>query len=72
MNLNQVTAPSTGVACYGRLGLRLIVDALPDYARFVWLGDEKTHSAPSGGYFAFRSFCSCPAILTARRFNESD
>lgn len=38
MNLNQVTLPSTDLrrACdfYRRLGLRLIVDALPRYARF--------------------------------------
>jgi catechol 2,3-dioxygenase-like lactoylglutathione lyase family enzyme len=112
MNLNQVTAPSTDVArsieFYRRLGLRLIVDALPDYARFDCPGGAmavaggaaqgprwefalpissrkepqehamacggvtKTRSAPSGCYFAFRSFCNCPAILTARRFKESD
>ena len=38
LDLNQVTAPSTdvarSVAFYQRLGLRLIVDALPKYARF--------------------------------------
>ena len=38
MNLNQVTLPSTDLAraCdfYRRLGLRLIVDSLPRYARF--------------------------------------
>jgi catechol 2,3-dioxygenase-like lactoylglutathione lyase family enzyme len=38
MDLNQVTLPSTDLArgChfYRRLGLRLIVDALPRYARF--------------------------------------
>ena len=39
MNLNQVTVAVTDVpraiAFYQRLGLRLIVDSLPDYARFV-------------------------------------
>jgi catechol 2,3-dioxygenase-like lactoylglutathione lyase family enzyme len=38
VNLNQVTLPSTNLAVarefYLRLGLRLIVDALPRYARF--------------------------------------
>lgn len=39
MNLNQVTVAVTDVpraiAFYQRLGLRLIVESLPDYARFV-------------------------------------
>lgn len=39
MRLNQVTVPSldlkTAVSFYQRLGLTLIVDALPDYARFA-------------------------------------
>ena len=39
MNLNQVTVPSADVeksiAFYETLGLRLIVSALPHYARFV-------------------------------------
>ncbi|WP_118950196.1 VOC family protein [Taibaiella helva] len=39
MNLNQVTLPSPdlqrSVAFYRQLGLTLIVDALPRYARFV-------------------------------------
>ena len=58
MNLNQVTAPSTDVArsivFYERLGLRLIVDALPNYARFECpYGDstfsvERVERAPSG------------------------
>lgn len=38
MNLNQVTVPCTDVAraieFYSRLGLRLIVESLPTYARF--------------------------------------
>ncbi|UKM63509.1 VOC family protein [Flavobacteriaceae bacterium GSB9] len=38
MNLNQVTIPSTNleksVAFYTTLGLRLIVDSIPRYARF--------------------------------------
>ncbi|NER18416.1 VOC family protein [Spongiivirga citrea] len=38
MNLNQITAPSinlaVSVAFYQQLGLKLIVDALPNYARF--------------------------------------
>jgi len=38
MNLNHVTLPSTDLHCacafYARLGLKLIVDALPRYARF--------------------------------------
>ncbi|WP_405611061.1 VOC family protein [Polaribacter sp. Asnod1-A03] len=39
MNLNQITIPSLdlskSVSFYQKLGLELIVDALPDYARFV-------------------------------------
>lgn len=39
MNLNQVTLPSTdlyvAVDFYKKLGLQLIVDALPGYTRFV-------------------------------------
>ena len=39
MNLNQVTVAVTDVpraiAFYQRLGLKLIVESLPDYARFV-------------------------------------
>jgi catechol 2,3-dioxygenase-like lactoylglutathione lyase family enzyme len=38
MNLNQVTVPSidiaTSIAFYEKLGLKLIVSALPHYARF--------------------------------------
>ncbi|MDX1332933.1 MAG: VOC family protein [Robiginitalea sp.] len=38
MDLNQVTVPvldvSRSIAFYSRLGMRLIVEALPDYARF--------------------------------------
>ncbi|PQJ10067.1 glyoxalase/bleomycin resistance/extradiol dioxygenase family protein [Flavipsychrobacter stenotrophus] len=38
MNLNQVTVPSVNIpaaiAFYQRLGLKLIVEALPHYARF--------------------------------------
>ena len=38
MNLNQVTVPSRDVrrsiAFYSKLGMKLIVQSLPDYARF--------------------------------------
>ena len=38
MNLNQVTVPvrdvSRAIAFYRKLGMRLIVESLPDYARF--------------------------------------
>jgi len=38
MNLNQITVPSVNLAIsvsfYQKLGLKLIVDALPNYARF--------------------------------------
>ena len=48
MNLNQVTVPSTdvlrAVAFYRRLGLELIVDALPRYARFLCPEGEATFS----------------------------
>jgi len=48
MNLNQVTAPSTDVArsieFYRRLGLRPIVDALPDYARLECPGGDSLWS----------------------------
>ncbi len=48
MRLNQVTLPSRDVAAacdfYRRLGLRLIVDALPRYARFECPDDGTTLS----------------------------
>lgn len=48
MNLNQVTVPAADVAIaatfYTRLGLRLIVDALPDYVRFECPEGEATFS----------------------------
>ena len=48
MNLNQVTIPSldlaTSVAFYQQLGLRLIVDAQPNYARFECPGGDATFS----------------------------
>ena len=48
MNLNQVTMPSTNVQAavefYRRLGLRQIVDGLPDYARFECPEGEATFS----------------------------
>jgi len=58
MNLNQVTVPSldlsVSVPFYQKLGLKLIVDALPGYARFTCPdGDStfsihKTEEMPSG------------------------
>lgn len=48
MNLNQVTLPARDVAAamgfYRRLGLRLIVDALPRYVRFECPDGESTLS----------------------------
>jgi catechol 2,3-dioxygenase-like lactoylglutathione lyase family enzyme len=48
MNLNQITVPSLdltqSVPFYEKLGLRLIVDALPHYARFECLKGEGTFS----------------------------
>jgi catechol 2,3-dioxygenase-like lactoylglutathione lyase family enzyme len=48
MNLNQVTVPSIdlniAVPFYQLLGLRLIVDALPNYARFECPDGEATFS----------------------------
>ncbi len=48
MNLNQVTVPSLDVAraieFYETLGMRLIVKALPDYARFELPEGEATFS----------------------------
>ncbi|HEY6331179.1 MAG TPA: VOC family protein [Blastocatellia bacterium] len=48
MNLNQVTVPSMNVAAsaefYRRLGLREIVEALPDYARFECPDGDSTFS----------------------------
>jgi len=48
MNLNQITVPSlnltTSVLFYKKLGLRLIVDALPDYARFECPNGQSTFS----------------------------
>ena len=48
MNLNQVTVPSVDVQrsiiFYKKLGLNLIVEALPHYARFECLEGEATFS----------------------------
>ncbi|GAB5441641.1 MAG: hypothetical protein Fues2KO_19900 [Fuerstiella sp.] len=48
MNLNQVTIPShdlaTSVAFYETLGLRLIVDSRPRYARFECPNGDSTFS----------------------------
>lgn len=48
MNLNQVTVPSLdlakSVAFYEKLGLRLIVKALPNYARFECPEGDATFS----------------------------
>jgi catechol 2,3-dioxygenase-like lactoylglutathione lyase family enzyme len=48
MNLNQVTVPSTNVKAavdfYRQLGLRQIVDGLPDYVRFECPNGEATFS----------------------------
>ncbi len=48
MNLNQVTIPShdlvRSVAFYQQLGLRLIVDSVPRYARFECPDGEATFS----------------------------
>ncbi|NHF59434.1 VOC family protein [Flavobacteriaceae bacterium TP-CH-4] len=48
MNLNQVTVPSLdlekSVPFYEKLGLRLIVSALPHYARFECPNGESTFS----------------------------
>jgi hypothetical protein len=58
MNLNQITIPSlnldVSVPFYQKLGLALIVDALPRYVRFACLEDESTfsihrvHALPKG------------------------
>jgi catechol 2,3-dioxygenase-like lactoylglutathione lyase family enzyme len=54
MNLNQVTVPSSDVAksidFYSQLGLALIVESLPNYARFECPNGEGTfsvHKMPS-------------------------
>lgn len=48
MNLNQVTVPSLDLSVtvpfYQKLGLKLIVDALPHYARFECPDGESTFS----------------------------
>ena len=48
MNLNQITVPSLNlvksVPFYQKLGLELIVDALPHYARFVCPDGNATFS----------------------------
>ena len=48
MNLNQVTVPAVDVASsvefYKRLGLRLIVDSIPRYARFECPDGDSTFS----------------------------
>ena len=48
MNLNQITIPSTdlnrAVPFYQKLGLQLIVDSIPRYARFVCPDGNSTFS----------------------------
>jgi len=48
MNLNQITVPARDVprsiAFYKKLGMKLIVEALPDYARFELPEGEATFS----------------------------
>lgn len=48
MKLNQVTVPSmdlkVSLEFYQKLGFELIVDALPDYARFICPDKESTFS----------------------------
>lgn len=48
MNLNQVTVPSLNIqkaiAFYKKIGLELIVEALPHYARFVCPDGDATFS----------------------------
>jgi catechol 2,3-dioxygenase-like lactoylglutathione lyase family enzyme len=48
MDLNQVTVPSTDVAAsvafYKKLGLRLVVDSVPRYARFECPAGSSTFS----------------------------
>ncbi|MGK0413526.1 MAG: catechol 2,3-dioxygenase-like lactoylglutathione lyase family enzyme [Polaribacter sp.] len=48
MNLNQITVPSLDVTkaipFYKKLGLELIVEALPNYARFVCPDGNSTFS----------------------------
>lgn len=48
MNLNQITVPVLDVACsiefYEKLGLKLIVKSVPDYARFVCPNGNSTFS----------------------------
>jgi catechol 2,3-dioxygenase-like lactoylglutathione lyase family enzyme len=48
MNLNQITVPALGVAeaiiFYKTLGLKLIVESLPHYARFVCPDGHSTFS----------------------------
>ncbi len=48
MNLNQVTVPSlnvaTSISFYKKLGLKLIVESLPSYARFECLKGDATFS----------------------------
>lgn len=48
MNLNQVTIPSldvsTSISFYKKLGLRLIVESIPQYARFECVEGDATFS----------------------------
>jgi catechol 2,3-dioxygenase-like lactoylglutathione lyase family enzyme len=80
MNLNQVTVPaldvSRSVAFYEQLGLRLIVAALPRYARFECTAGDATFSihqveALSGGegvtvYFEHEQLDAWVAELQAK------
>jgi catechol 2,3-dioxygenase-like lactoylglutathione lyase family enzyme len=56
MNLNQVTVPSgnldLAIPFYQKLGLKLIVDAKPHYARFVCPNGESTFSIHLTNKFA--------------------
>ena len=63
MNLNQVTLPAVNVAAaaafYQRLGLRLIVDALPRYVRFECPDGESTLSLEQA---TERGLGPCPTV----------
>lgn len=77
MNLNQVTVPSSDVSrsidFYQRLGLRLIVEDLPRYARFecpngdaTFSVEQRTASASGAGivvYFECENVDSAVAAL---------
>jgi catechol 2,3-dioxygenase-like lactoylglutathione lyase family enzyme len=68
MDLNQITVPAidvkASVAFYKRLGLRLIVDSIPRYARFECpdgnstLSVEKAEEGPKGSGIVVYFECS--------------